>query len=104
MNFAGDPNTLPLIHHSLQTDKVVLVPHILPNNEKFALAPLLGFMRMRRLHSLEELASWPLNRFGIREPPLPGAGEADQDDGLNFGTFICHQPLMLNSLFDYRRC
>ncbi len=60
-------------------------------NEKFALAPLLGFMRMRRLHSLEKLASWPLNRFGIRQQPLPAAGETEQDDGLNFGTFISHR-------------
>ncbi len=90
VSFAGEPNTLPLSQHSLQTNNVALVPHILPKNDDFPPVPLFGFMRMRRLPSLYDLNSWPLNRVGIREPPLPATGEADQEDGLNCGTLIRH--------------
>ncbi|KAM7541580.1 hypothetical protein Aperf_G00000020601 [Anoplocephala perfoliata] len=84
ISFSNEPSTDLLIQHALETGKVVVVPQILRQTVEstfFKLTSLLGCMRMRRLHSSEEITTWPLNQFGIREMPQPSSDE-DRDDAL----------------------
>lgn len=66
---------------------MVVVPQILnqPITESnfFELNSLLGLMRMRQIQCVEEIHTWPLNKFGIREMPQPPLGSMDQDDALS---------------------
>ncbi|VDK41553.1 unnamed protein product [Taenia asiatica] len=83
VSFSTEPDTSTLIRDSLGRGKVVVVPQIISEarGRGCELSTRLGFMRMRRLHDLDELLSWPLNKFGVREPPQPSDG-VDQDDAL----------------------
>ncbi|VDD80254.1 unnamed protein product [Mesocestoides corti] len=82
VSFSYEPDTIALIRHALEAGKVVVVPKILADSERCnSLTKRFGLMRMRQLHSLDELFTWPLNKFGIREPPQPTTG-IDKDDAL----------------------
>ena len=77
---------------ALVSDKLVVVPQIIDENKDSPcdLTNCLGFMRMRRLRSIDELLSWPLNRFGIREPLHPPEA-AYQDDAITNCRFFCRE-------------
>ncbi|CDS40170.1 5 formyltetrahydrofolate cyclo ligase [Echinococcus multilocularis] len=83
VSFSTEPDTSTLIRDALRRGKVVVVPQIITETQGrgYELSTRLGLMRMRRLHDADQLLSWPLNKFGVREPPQPSDG-VDQDDAL----------------------
>ncbi|KAL5112656.1 hypothetical protein TcWFU_008115 [Taenia crassiceps] len=83
VSLATEPDTSTLIGAALGMGKIVVVPQIISEalGRSSKLSARLGLMRMRRLDDLDQLLSWPLNMFGVREPPQPSDG-VDQDDAL----------------------
>ncbi|VDP90809.1 unnamed protein product [Echinostoma caproni] len=80
-----EPATMQLIRHSLSLNKKVYVPQVIPDS---LLINCSTSMRMCRLSTMDELAQWPTNKWGIKEPSLPLdektiKDEATEDGGLD---------------------
>ncbi|VDM30404.1 unnamed protein product [Hydatigera taeniaeformis] len=83
VSFSTEPDTSKLILAALEEGKVVVVPQIITEKRgrNYELSTRLGLMRMRRLYNLDQILSWPPNKFGVREPPQP-LHDVDQDDAI----------------------
>lgn len=105
VSFSTEPDTSALIRDALERGKVVVLPQIISEarGRSYELSTRLGLMRMRRLHDLDQLLSWPLNKFGVREP-LQLSDGVDQDDALThcrvFSNYmLTYSEVILNTIF-----
>uniref|UniRef100_A0A0V0J802 5-formyltetrahydrofolate cyclo-ligase n=1 Tax=Schistocephalus solidus TaxID=70667 RepID=A0A0V0J802_SCHSO len=86
LSLPDEPYTGTIIESALASGRRVFVPRLLPSDvahEKFPLTRHLGHMRMHAIHSLGSWNEWPLNKFGIREPPISHS-VVDLDDALSY--------------------
>ncbi|BHF60122.1 hypothetical protein SprV_0100308300 [Sparganum proliferum] len=86
LSLSDEPCTEAIIESALASGRRVCVPRLLPPDvahERFPLTRHLGYMRMRAIRNLSDWTNWPLNKFGIREPPSPHS-DVDLDDALSY--------------------
>lgn len=81
LSLPNEPDTEPVIREALSARRKVFVPQILPDNFRFAnnLQGNCSGMSMQRLCYLDQIKHWPLNKWGIREPPLPDKWDHIED-------------------------
>lgn len=78
-----------MLRTALLSGKSVFIPQLVPpaKDTTLEMSPLsarLGLMRMRRVSKVDEWLSWPVNKFGIIEPPVLNV-ELETDDALLAG-------------------
>uniref|UniRef100_A0A0X3NUX3 5-formyltetrahydrofolate cyclo-ligase n=1 Tax=Schistocephalus solidus TaxID=70667 RepID=A0A0X3NUX3_SCHSO len=112
LSLPDEPYTGTIIESALASGRRVFVPRLLPSDvahEKFPLTRHLGHMRMHAIHSLGSWNEWPLNKFGIREPPISHS-VVDLDDALSYSenpfwnlVFYLFNPcLFRNTFYDFQ--
>ncbi|KAF5402236.1 hypothetical protein PHET_03884 [Paragonimus heterotremus] len=87
LSLPNEPDTLPVVRDSLSTGRKVFVPQVLSEDLRFVnnLQGNNSGMTMQRLHSLEQLSQWPLNKWNIRSPPLPTKWDQVVDQAVEDG-------------------
>ncbi|KAF7242678.1 hypothetical protein EG68_10275 [Paragonimus skrjabini miyazakii] len=87
LSLPNEPDTLPVVRDSLSTGRKVFVPQVLSDDLRFVnnLQGNNSGMTMQRLHSLEQLSQWPLNKWNIRSPPLPTKWDQIVDQAVEDG-------------------
>lgn len=68
-NMVDEVRTTEIVHHLFLNGKSCFVPRVLDNQD----------MEFFRVYSLEELSSFPINKWGIPEPPIIPSREKSTD-------------------------